>query len=184
MPEVRYTITHLEMTAPYGGAPPPRPAEPLALLAAKEPPAHFFLYLYRTVGGPHHWTDLLTWPEEKLSEWLHAPGKRMTVLHRAGSPAGFYLLDRGEAGRCDLAYFGLTPENTGRAIGPWLLWTAIQEGWSPDFDGAAPGPVERMTVHTNSLDHPAALRLYQRLGFAPVRREEAVREIQTSLTKG
>ena len=31
--------------------------------------------------------------------------------------------------------------------------------------------VRRMTVNTNSLDHPRALPLYQRAGFEPVRRE-------------
>ena len=177
MTEIHYTITYLEMTAPPRGAPPPRPAEPLALLAAKEPPPHFFLYFYRTVGASYHWTDLLEWPEEKLRRWLQAPGMRLVVLYRAGSPAGFYLLDRTEPGVCKLAYFGLTPESTGRAIGPWLLWNAIREGWSPDFEGAANGPVEKMTVHTNSIDHPAALAMYQRLGFAPVRREEASRQV-------
>ena len=170
MAELRYTITHLEMTAPPRGAPPPRPAEPLALLTAHEPPLHFFLYLYRTVGAPHHWTDLLAWPEEKLRDWLHGPAMTMTVLYRDGAPAGFFMLDRGEPGRTDLSYFGLTPENTGRRIGPWLLWTALQEGWRAD-----PTPVERMTVHTNTLDHPSALAMYQRAGFHPVRREEASR---------
>ena len=36
--------------------------------------------------------------------------------------------------------------------------------------GRAPGSV---TVNTNSLDHPRALPLYQKAGFAPVRRETA-----------
>jgi hypothetical protein len=30
---------------------------------------------------------------------------------------------------------------------------------------------DRVTVNTNSLDHPRALKLYQRAGFEPVRRE-------------
>jgi hypothetical protein len=29
-----------------------------------------------------------------------------------------------------------------------------------------------MTVDTNTLDHPRALALYQRMGFVPVRRED------------
>ena len=29
----------------------------------------------------------------------------------------------------------------------------------------------RVTVNTNTLDHPRALPLYQKAGFAPVRRE-------------
>lgn len=171
MAETSVTITYLEMTAPPTRRAPPRPAEPLALLVAQQPPLHFFHYLYGTVGAPHQWRDMLAWAEEDLLAWLHDPAMRMTVLYRAGCPAGFFMLDWREAGVCELAYFGLTPENTGRKIGPWLLWTAIQEGWSPASRPKGVGPIERMTVHTDTGDHPAALPLYQSYGFAPVRRE-------------
>ena len=45
-----------------------------------------------------------------------------------------------------------------------LLATAIDTGWQM-------AGTERMTVNTNTLDHPRALGLYQKLGFVPVRRE-------------
>lgn len=176
MTETRYTVTYLEMTRPPTVAPPPRPAEPLALMAAAEPPLHFFLYLYRTVGAAYAWTDLLAWREADLAAFVQDPMVRLHVLYRAGAPAGFYQLDRREAGACDLAYFGLTPEAVGRKIGPWLLWTALQDAWSATPDPSPPAPVERVTVNTCTLDHPSALALYQRMGFAPIRREERVRE--------
>jgi hypothetical protein len=31
--------------------------------------------------------------------------------------------------------------------------------------------IERMTVNTNTLDHPRAYGLYQEMGFVPVRHE-------------
>ena len=37
--------------------------------------------------------------------------------------------------------------------------------------------VEKLTLNTNSLDHPRALPNYQRLGFVPVRREERTRTL-------
>lgn len=85
-----------------------------------------------------------------------------------GWTAGFFMLDWREPGRAELAYFGLAPEARGRRLGSWLLRTAILTGW--DRKG-----VERMTVHTNTLDGPRALPLYQRMGFVPIRREEARR---------
>lgn len=180
MSTVSYTVTYLEMNAAPVRTPPPRPAEPLALMAAPEPPMHFFLYLYRTVGAPYNWTDLLEWPEQELQAWVQDPAVSLHVLYRAGTPGGFYMLDRREAGVCELAYFGLTPESVGRRIGPWLLWTAIQDAWSaPQAQKGAPppAPIEKVTVHTNTLDHPAALGLYQRMGFSPVRREQRTREV-------
>lgn len=168
---VPYTVVFLEMTTPPRGAPPPRPAEPLALMAAPAPPLHFFLYLYRTVGADYLWTDLLAWEQSDLAAFVQDENVFLTVLHRAGAPAGFYQLDRRTTGVVDLSYFGLMPESIGRGVGPWLLWTALQDAWTPR-DGAA---ISKVTVNTCTFDHPKALALYQRFGFAPVRREERMR---------
>lgn len=170
--ETRYTVTYLEMTAPPGKPPPTRPAEPLTLMAASQPPVHYFRYLYDAVGGDYQWTDLHAWPSEKLAGFVQHPAVHMMVLYRRGAPGGFYLLDRREPRVCDLAYFGLTPEARGRKIGRWLLWTAIQEAWDAPAQSGHSGPIEKMTVNTCTLDHPSALSLYQRMGFAPCRREE------------
>jgi GNAT superfamily N-acetyltransferase len=60
------------------------------------------------------------------------------------------------------------PEAIGRGLGTWLLRTAVHAGWD------MPGTV-RMTVNTCSLDHPAALSLYQKAGFSPMRQEQRSR---------
>lgn len=165
MTEIDYTVTYLEMDHRPTRPSPPMPAgAPLALMRAEEPPVHFFLYLYRTVGADHYWVDLLEWPEEKLAGFVQDPKVELTALYRAGSPAGFFQLDFRQEGVCDLAYFGLMPEATGMKIGPWLLDQAVHQAWSRE--------IETLTVNTCTLDHPAALAIYQRAGFEPVRREE------------
>lgn len=165
---VDYTVTFLEMDAQPTRPSPPTPAgAPLALMRAETPSLHYFLYLYRTVGEGHLWTDLLDWPEENLAAFVGHPQVELTTLFRAGSPAGFYQLDFREEGVCDLAYFGLMPEAVGMRIGPWLLDQAIHAAWARGID--------RLTVNTCTLDHPAALSMYQRAGFAPVRREQRTR---------
>jgi GNAT superfamily N-acetyltransferase len=83
---------------------------------------------------------------------------------RAGWPHGFFILDCRDPDICDLALFGLAPQATGRGLGTYLLQTAVHMAWD------RPAAV-RVTVNTNSLDHPRALPLYQRAGFLPVRRE-------------
>jgi len=54
------------------------------------------------------------------------------------------------------------PELAGQGHGRWLLAEAVSRAWR--------GGVERVHVHTCSLDHPAALAAYRRAGFAPYKR--------------
>lgn len=162
---IEYQVTHLEMTAPPAGPLPPLPPAPeTALIGARRPPAAYFLYLYRAVGEPWEWTDWLERPTAEVEAFVHDPEVSLHTLMVEGWPGGFFMLDTREPGVCDLAYFGLVPEATGRGLGPWLLGTAVRTGWD------RPG-IERLTVNTCTLDHPAALALYQRLGFTPVGRE-------------
>lgn len=170
MSPTEVTVTYLEMTERPGAAPPLPVAARVAVMAAGDPPVDWFLYLYRAVGGPWHWTDWLTEPEERVRAFVGDPAVTLHTLMLEGWPAGFFLLDARERGTVDLAYFGLVPQATGRGLGRWFLGTAVRTAWDrPD--------VERVTVNTCTLDHPAALGLYQRMGFEPVRRVTELREL-------
>jgi GNAT superfamily N-acetyltransferase len=160
---VETVITYLEMTAPQRPLP-AMPSEPkLALVKAEAIPLHYYRYLYGTVGGPWLWFERLLLDDEALSGKVHAEGVEISVLYANGAPAGYYELDFSVPVSTNLVYFGLMAEWTGRGIGPWLLGSAISEGFGR---GA-----EFLTVNTCTLDHPAALPLYQRLGFRPVGEE-------------
>lgn len=166
---IDYTVTYLEMQARPTSPTPARPANlNIALLAADDPPVDYFLYLYEQVGGPHEWTDWFDRSREEAQAFVSASGVSLYSLMLDGWPAGFFILDASEPAVCDLANFGLVPQALGRGLGHWLLRTAVDTGW--DVRG-----VEKMTVNTNTLDHPRALGLYQRVGFHPVRREEHTR---------
>src|SRR6185369_493618 len=80
------------------------------------------------------------------------------VLYVAGVPAGYFELDRRQPPDIELAYFGLLPEFSRQRLGPYLLDRALRR--------AFPSGCSRFWVHTQTLDHPSALPLYQRLGFA------------------
>jgi GNAT superfamily N-acetyltransferase len=135
----------------------------LALMKAEKIPLHFYRYLYRVVGGSWLWVERLDLSDEALAERVHRAGIEIFVLYANGAPAGYYELDFADANTTRLAYFGLMPEWTGMHIGPWLLGAAISEALSR---GA-----KEILVNTCTLDHPAALPLYQKLGFRPIRRE-------------
>jgi GNAT superfamily N-acetyltransferase len=84
------------------------------------------------------------------------------VLDENGRDAGMLELDFRESAQCELAFVGLLPELSGKGHGRWLLAEAIRQAWR---DG-----IERVHVHTCSLDHPAALSAYVRAGFTPFKR--------------
>jgi GNAT superfamily N-acetyltransferase len=162
---VEYVVTYLEMDRRPSH---PRPAMPLgpasALLVAETPPVWWFLALYDAVGADYEWTDQHERPRDELEAFLADPAVSLHTLMRAGWPHGFFVLDGRARGVCDLAYFGLPPEAIGQGLGRFLIQTAVHAAWD------RPG-VARVTVNTNSLDHPRALPLYQKAGFAPARRE-------------
>ncbi len=160
---VETTITYLRMTAPPAAFPPLPTAPRLALMKAERIPLHFYRYLYGAVGGNWLWVERLALSDDALARKVHAEGVEISVLYANGAPGGYYELDFTHPERTNLVYFGLMAEWTGMKIGPWLLGCAIRDAFSR---GAA-----EATVNTCTLDHPAALPLYQRLGFQPVRRE-------------
>ena len=82
------------------------------------------------------------------------------MLYVEGAPAGFFELFREDEATVDLSYFGLMSHAQGRELGKWFLTQAVSTAWA-----AKPS---RLTVNTNTLDHRAALPLYQRVGFRPV----------------
>ncbi len=168
VPKVACTITFLEMReAPRTHVAMPLAGPGLALLKVEEPTVSFYRYLYNTVGEEWLWFERRLMSDERLAQIIHDPKVEVWVLYRGGQPAGYAELDfrQLQSGRAvDLAYFGLLPAFIGHKLGPYLLNAALDRAWSQE--------PERVTVNTNSLDHPRALPLYQRFGFHPIRREE------------
>lgn len=153
------TITRLEMTAPPAHYPPLPVGQNVALLRAHGMPRHFYRYLMDRVGRPWHWVNALRLDDAKLDELLSQPERNITTLNLDGAPAGFFeVCPEGDA--CQLHFFGLMPHATGRGLGRWFLGAAIRAAWAAD--------PARVAVETCTLDHPAALQLYQKLGFEPV----------------
>jgi GNAT superfamily N-acetyltransferase len=79
------------------------------------------------------------------------------LLTVSGAPAGYFELRRDNSGGIEIAYFGLLPEFTGRRLGGHLLTVAVETAWAAGTN--------RIWLHTNTLDHPAALPNYLKRGF-------------------
>jgi GNAT superfamily N-acetyltransferase len=117
-----------------------------------------YLSLYRRVGEPLGWDQRLRMPEEELEALLAGGFLRIYVLRSVQTDAlGFCEFDRTEFPQIELKNFGLVPEAQGRGLGPWLLATALHGEWRSNPD--------RIWLHTDTWDHPAAIKIYQRAGF-------------------
>ena len=146
--------------------PPPPPLLRTALLKSEHPPVHFYRYLYDAIGRPYFWVERRLWSDDQLGVHLKNEKIALYVLYIGGVPAGMAELDFREKGTANIAYFGMTPEFTGRRIGPWLLHQTIELAWAE--------PIEKLLVNTCTLDHKKALPTYQRAGFVPYARAERV----------
>lgn len=152
------TVTFLEMHAePLLNVPPP--AKQIALIKASKPPVHYIRYLYDTVGADYLWIDRKRISDNDLAAAVHHEQYETYVLFCEGSPAGFFELDARNMPEIELAYFGMFPEVAGMGLGKYLLAQAIKIAWSHN--------PTRFHVETCTLDHPAALPLYQKCGFKP-----------------
>lgn len=117
-----------------------------------------YLTLYRRVGGPLRWDQRLSLPPRDLETLLGGDALHIYVLRDLGNDAlGFCEFDRSEFPQIELKNFGLVPEAQGRGLGPWLLATALQDEWR--------STPERIWLHTDTWDHPAAVQVYQKAGF-------------------
>ena len=161
---LEYTVTYLEMKARPAAPRKPAPFKGLMLVRAEEPPAHFFRYLYKAVGGGYEWNDLDVRSDAEIEAFAQDARCALYVAHAKGAPGGFALLDFRDPEAAELAYFGVTPEQVGTGLGSWLLMEAVHMAWDHE--------ITLLTVNTCTLDHPRALPLYQKAGFAPVRREK------------
>lgn len=157
---VEVTVTFLEMASPPAYYPPLPYGRQIALLKTRNIPLHFYRYLQDRIGRKWHWVNVLRLSDDELSAKIHAPGRDIRVLYLDGAPAGFFDLKPEPGGPVELAYFGMMEQAMGQGLGRWFLGAAIEAAWSHH-----PTVV---TVQTCTLDHPAALSLYQKLGFSPV----------------
>lgn len=193
------TVTYLEQTSrPFINA--PAPNGKVALLRAENPPLHFYRYLYRLIGAPYNWVSRALYSDEELRVIIENPKVHIYVLYINGVPGGFCEIDGRHALTPEIRFFGLAPEFIGKGYGRYFLAHTIDIAWtctgSPDlrasnlsdnkpaqktgtdperFSTMSPGNGPKcVRLETCSLDHPAALPLYQKFGFSVVDRRDGV----------
>lgn len=155
------TITSLELVPDDWT----RRAEPPSLTVniVREPSPGVALYreLYDRVGRPWLWYERRLLSDETLSALLAKSGHELHVARTGSNLVGYFELDGDE-----LVFFGLVLDHIGHRIGPWLLDRAIERGLARGS--------KRLSLNTNTVDHPRALATYLKAGFRIVHREPKV----------
>jgi GNAT superfamily N-acetyltransferase len=155
--ELAAVVTYLEMRSPQEQR---QFWSPLTLKRIEVPEPEHYRQLFRLVGSPWLWFSRLILDDAHLAEIIQHPKVELyAVLDEDGHEAGMLELDFREPHECELTFVGLVPAMSGKGHGKWLLSEAIRLAWREGVD--------RVHVHTCSLDHPAALSAYRSAGFRP-----------------
>lgn len=158
--ELAAVVTYLEMRSPPEHK---HPESTLSLKRIEVPQPDQYRALFRLVGARWLWFSRLIMDDAHLASIIQHPKVDLhAVIDESGRKVGILELDFREPNQCELSFIGLIPELSGKGHGRWLLAEAVHRAWREG--------IERVHVHTCSLDHPAALSAYRRAGFTPHQR--------------
>jgi len=110
-------------------------------------------FFYKNIGKKHKWVDRLAWTENQWIDYVSDKNVETYVFKLKTDLAGFFeLISHSEKKEVEIAYFGLLEEFQNKKLGSYLLSEAIQKSFKDN--------VNRVWVHTCSLDHKNALNNY------------------------
>ena len=110
-------------------------------------------FFYKNIGKKHKWIDRLVWTENQWIDYVSSEKVKTYVLKYKEDLAGFFeLIFHSEKNEIEIAYFGILEEYQNKKLGSYLLSQAIQKSFKRD--------INRVWVHTCSLDHKNALNNY------------------------
>jgi len=110
-------------------------------------------FFYKNIGKKHKWIDRLVWTENQWIDYVSSEKVKTYVLKYKGDLAGFFeLIFHSGENEVEIAYFGILEEFQNKKLGSYLLSQAIQQSFKSN--------INRVWVHTCSLDHKNALNNY------------------------
>ena len=115
-------------------------------------------FFYKNIGKKHKWIDRLVWSEAQWINYVSNEKIETYILKYKNDLAGFFeLISHAEKKEVEIAYFGLLEEFQNKKLGSYLLSQAIQKSFKKK--------INRVWVHTCSLDHKNALNNYTARGM-------------------
>ena len=115
-------------------------------------------FFYKQVGKEHRWIDRLVWDDNKWISYVENPKVKTYILKDIENLVGYFeIIFDFQKKHSEIAYFGILSEYLGKKYGGYLLSEAITKSFEKS--------IERVWVHTCSLDHKNALKNYQARGM-------------------
>jgi len=110
-------------------------------------------FFYKNIGKNHKWIDRLSWSEEKWINYVSNENVKTYTFKFKNNLVGFFeLIFHPKEKETEIAYFGILEEYQNKKLGSYLLSEAIKKSFH--------NKVERVWLHTCSLDHKNALNNY------------------------
>ena len=124
-------------------------------------------FFYKNIGKKHNWIDRLAWTETQWIDYVSSKKVKTYVLKFKDDLVGFFeLIIHIEKKEVEIAYFGLLEEFQNKKLGSYLLSEAIKISFSKN--------INRVWLHTCSLDHRNALNNYISRGMKIFKTETVV----------
>ena len=115
-------------------------------------------FFYKNIGNKHKWVDRLIWTEERWIDYVSSKNVKTFVLKDKDDLVGFFeLIHHQKKKEVEIAYLGILEEYHNKKLGSYLLSEAIKISFK--------NKINRVWVHTCTLDHKHALNNYMMRGM-------------------
>ena len=131
----------------------------------KEKDININKFFYRKVGKEHFWRDRLLWSDKEWNKYVNNNNLETGIMKINGNLVGFYEQEfHVLKNEIELIQMGILKEYQEKKFGSFLLKYIINKAFARK--------VNRIWVHTCTLDHKHALNNYLSKGFSVFREEE------------
>ena len=144
-----------------------KPTEHCNLQLIDPPDFQINKFFYKQIGKAHRWVDRLSWDEKIWIDYVEDSKVKTFVLQDKEDLIGYFeQIFHVEKKSCEIAYFGILKEHYGKKYGGFLLTEAIKNSFN--------NGIEKVWVHTCSLDHKNALNNYISRGMKIFKTETVI----------
>ena len=110
-------------------------------------------FFYKNIGKKHRWIDRLVWAESQWIDYVSNNKVKTYIFKYKEELVGFFeLIFHLKQKEVEIAYLGILEEFQNKKLGSYLLTQAIKKSFAVN--------INRVWVHTCSLDHKNALNNY------------------------
>ena len=124
-------------------------------------------FFYKNIGKDHRWFDRLVWSEKEWIDYVSNEKVSTYILKKNNDICGYFeLIFHRDKSEFEIAYFGLLKEYHNKKLGSFLLSYAIKKCFEKK--------INRVWLHTCSLDHHNALNNYLSRGMKIFKKETLI----------